>query len=390
MILIFDKEKVIRGLQKAANISAQKSGTTFLKTVWLKWNNQKLHILATDSKIEFVGEYSIKSEGEGIIGVNGKSFYELIKKLPPGEITISLAYDGEYINLEQGSKKYKITTYDSSWFREFIEFPNKGYVKWYGDSLKEIINRLYYFIPDDVSEDNKYLNLCKSKNSNDIVAYGIILHSFAMLTFEHTELYQLFDDNLYLIDKMFLNELRKWLENNEIYLTINENRIFIKDEINNEKISFPIITKQENDYNVYLEVFKDNNLSTLIVNKNELIDVLERISVFASDIDELVTFAFSNNRLLIHSESHDKGEATEELLVNYSGELESVLFLIKRTKQIIEHFESENIKFEFTTFDGPCKITGLDESDKGYIVITMPVRLKEEKYYEDEVVESYE
>ncbi len=390
MHLIFNKEQIIKGLQKAASISSQKSGTTFLKTVWLKWNEERLQILATDSKIEFIAEYEVKAQEEGIVGINGRSFYELIKKLPPGEITISLAEDGEYINLIQGSKKYKIITYESSWFREFVEFPNKDYVKWYGDNFKEVINRLYYFIPDDVSDDNKYLNLCKSHKPNHIVAYGVILHSFAMLTFEHNELYQHLDDNLYLIDKMFLNELRKWLENNEIYLTIHENRIFIKDEVNNEKISFPVIIKNDEDYNIYLEAFNNTNLSTLIVNRKELIDVLERISVFASDIDELVTFIFNNDKLLIHSEGHNKGEATEEILVNYSGQIDSVFFLIKRTKQIIEHFHSENIKIEFTTSDGPCKITGLDESDNGYIVVTMPVRLKEEKYYEDEVIDSDE
>lgn len=386
MKLIINKEQIIKGLQKASSLTSQKTGTTFLKAIWLKWNNEEMNILATDSKIEFISTYKIKSDGEGLIGINGKSFYELIKKLPPGEVSISYNNDeNEWLSLEQGQKKYKILTYDSSWFRDFIEFPIDGYVKWQGDEFKDLITRLYYFISDEIDDDSRYLKISRYEEKNKIVAHAMLKHSFAMKIIEHEELYNLFDRQGFLIDKVFLNELKKWLENNEIYLSIKDNRIFVKDEINNERISFPIIKKETNDYSIYLKPFQEYNLSTMVVFKDELRDVFDRLNIFVSDIDEIVKFIFNNNELIIFSESYDKGEARESLLVEYEGELNEIIFYIKRTRDIISHFNSEKIKFEFTHEEGPVKITGIDDIDKDYLIITMPIQIKEEVYYEDEI-----
>ncbi len=49
--------------------------------MWLKWGNNELRIMATDSKMEFIGTYKAETTGDCIVGVNGKSFYELIKKI---------------------------------------------------------------------------------------------------------------------------------------------------------------------------------------------------------------------------------------------------------------------------------------------------------------------
>ncbi len=94
--------------------------------------------------------------------------------------------------------------------------------------------------------------------------------------------------------------------------------------------------------------------------------------------------------MIIYCESGDKGEASESIAVDFQGNVNQVIFMIKRLRDIIDHFNSENIEFQFIGNEGPCKITGLDDLDKGYIIITITIKIKEEYYYEDEVEENYD
>ncbi len=111
--------------------------------------------------------------------------------------------------MEQGPRKYKILTYDSSWFRDFVDFPESGYIKWHGDELRELINRLYYFTSDEMDTYRRYITLKRYHEENIVVAFALLMHSFAMKRFKHEELYNLLDQEGYLIDKIFLNELKK-------------------------------------------------------------------------------------------------------------------------------------------------------------------------------------
>jgi len=384
MKIIINKEDVIKGLQKAANLTLQKTGTTFLKSIWLRAIGKELKIMATDSKIEFIGTYPVKCEKEGLVGVNGKNFYELIKKLPPGEISLTFDEKSESLLLEQGYRKYRILTYDSSWFKELMDFPEDNFILWEGGEFKDLIDRMLYFIPDEISDENRYLKLERYKEENKVVAYALKLHTFALKVIEHDGLYKLIDNDGFLIDRIFLVELKKWLDNDEIYISIANNRMFIKNK-SNERISFPLVYKEFLNYNTFLESYESReNKSKLIVDRNELKDTLERLYIFVSDIDQIAYFMFNNGELMIYVESYDKGEATESILVEYNGNLEKITFLIKRIRDIIDHFYSKEIVMEFTHSEGPCKIIGAEDIDKDYLVITMPIKVSDEIYYEDE------
>jgi DNA polymerase-3 subunit beta len=108
-----------------------------------------LRIFSTDSSLEFTGEYPAQVEEEGLVGVQGRNFHELIRKLPPGEIGMRLDAASGNLLITQGSRKYKLPTSDKSWFQNFSPFPENGVVVWSGDFLQELIDRVAYCISDE-------------------------------------------------------------------------------------------------------------------------------------------------------------------------------------------------------------------------------------------------
>ena len=86
MLFLVKKENIIEGLQKAAGIIPNRSGAAFLRSVWLEAKGDVLTIMATDANIEFTGTYPAEVKEEGLVGVNGRNFVDLIRRLPAGDL----------------------------------------------------------------------------------------------------------------------------------------------------------------------------------------------------------------------------------------------------------------------------------------------------------------
>ena len=142
MLLNLYKADVIEGLQKAAGIIPQRTGAAYLRSIWLKAEESGLEVLSTDSSIEFRGQYTAEVMKKGLVGVPGRSFVELLRRLPDGRISLKQEEGSSTLLVEQGRRKYKLPTNDSSWFQAFSDFPEQGAVVWSGDFLQEVIARV--------------------------------------------------------------------------------------------------------------------------------------------------------------------------------------------------------------------------------------------------------
>lgn len=376
------KEDMLIGVQKAASIIPSKTGAAFLRTIWLETDQDKLKIMSTDSKLEFSGLYPAQITQAGLVGIQGRNLYELLRKLPPGLIRMKLDQESESVLIEQNKGKYKLPTFDSSWFQNFHEFSLEGAVPWSGAELKAVIDRVAFCISEDNSENMHYMQICPmSSYPGWIEVCGMNFHQFALAHFEHVQLSELLTENGVLIAKPYIQELRKWLKNEKIYFNMDSNRVFVTTGEQDEYFSLPQSIDTFPDYKNFLTYFEDENIF-MQINKNELTDSLDRLRIFNTETQQSSYFIFSDNELIIYTEGHDTGEATESIEISYNGNMEKIVFPTRDILEILSHFNSEILNFEYTYSLGPCKIYG--ENDPGYFVVTMPVDITEEVYYEEE------
>jgi DNA polymerase-3 subunit beta len=379
------KENILPGLQKAASIIPSKAGAAFLRTVWLQAAQDRLTVMSTDSKLEFSGSYEAECQASGLVGIQGRNIHELLRKLPAGEIQFRLDQENENLLIEQGKRKYKFPTYDTTWFQHFHEFPQESAVLWTGAELKSLIERIAFCIADDNTENMHYLKLVPLQEPQGwLEACGLNGHQFAMVRFEHEELAKRLGEEGLLIAKPYLLELRKWLDNDQIYFNMNNKRLFFTNKEQTEHFSLPLNIDTFPDYSNFLAYFDEEN-TTMTVDKEELTEALNRLRIFNTETQQCSYFIFDNSELVIYSEGQETGEATESLRIDYQGDLDKIAFPTRDLIEILAHFESQSVRFEFTNALGPCKISG--QRDEGYFVITMPVDITEEVYYEDENLE---
>lgn len=382
------KEQIVEGLQKAASILPTRTGAAYLRSVWLKAEGDMVSIMATDANIEFAGSYPAQVSEPGLVGVQGRAFVDLIRQLPSGNIQMTLDAASGNLLLEQGRRKYKLPVNDSVWFQNFSEFPTEGAVVWSGDFLQDILDRVTFCISDDDSMDAIACLFMKSVpgpdgNPGRIEVCGLNGHQFALVGFTHDDLAARLPQEGVLLQKKYLQELKKWLGSDEIELNITEKRVHLRTLDGKETLSLPRATHQYPDYMVFMDKLQGES-SLLQLDRKEGVEALGRINIFNTDSDRCTYMDLSDGEAVLTAQGQDVGSANESLEVTYKGDIPRIAFPTRNLMEIMGHFASPKLDMVLTGAEGPCGISGKDDPD--YTVIIMPMKIADTTYYSEEDV----
>jgi DNA polymerase-3 subunit beta len=382
MKIIIMKEEIIEGLQKAASIIPTRAGAAYLRSLWLKAEEDSLALMSTDANIEFTGKYPASVLEGGLIGVQGRAFVDLVRQLPGGKITMTLDGQSGNLLLEQGRRKYKLPVNDSAWFQTFSEFPAENAVIWSADFFQEIIERVSYCISDEDSSEAIGALYIKKVGDGRIESCGLNGHQFALIAFFHEELAAMLPSEGILIQKKYVQEMKRWLGGlGEIELSISEKRLHLRSGDGRETFSLPRSIYIYPDYMSFVSKLSVDNISLLDVDRKECIEALSRLSIFATDNDRCTYFDLAENELTLTAQGQDVGSADERLEVAYQGDIAKIAFPTRNLMDVLGHFTSAQIRLSFTATEGPCGVSGKDDPE--YTVIIMPMKLTDDAYYEE-------
>ncbi len=382
MYSIFKKEDIVNGLNKAIGIVPMKTGSAYLRSLWIEAKDNTLQIMATDAATEFTGIYKAEVKEAGYVGVNAKVFADLISKLPASS-PISLKYDEEKncLNVEQDSRSYKLSTIDPKWFNPLDAFPEENSIIWSGLAFQELIDKSYFCISDDESSENLSCFYMK-KIDESIDSCGLNGHQLAVTSSKNDELANILPENGLLLQKKYVAELRKWLTDTDILLNITDTKIFIKNDEQTETLSFKRSFFEYPNHRLFIERLEASESSILKVDRKKMLEALSRISIFNNETEKGTYFSLSSQNLELTAQGQEVGSAKEVLEVEYNGVIEKIAFATKHLRDILENFNSEVVHFKFTSSEGSCGITG--ENDDNYIVIIMPIKIASTNMYEEE------
>ena len=382
MKLTILKEQIIEGMQKAAGIIPLRSGAAYLRSLWLKAEKDTLSIMSTDANIEFTGIYPAQVESEGLVGVQGRAFVDLVRQLPGGEITLDLDEAKNSLLLVQGRRKYKLPVNDATWFQPFSEFPQQNSISWSGDFFQDLIERVNFCISDDDSSEALSCLYIKPVGNGRIECCGLNGHQFALKSFINDDIAALLPVDGVLVQKKYVNEIKKWLGVDEIELNIGEKRLHIRSGDGRETFSLPRSIYAYPDYMSFMSKLSGSEVSLLEVNRKECIEALGRLAIFNSGNDLCTYLELSASELSLAAQGQDVGSADEVLETSYNGSITKIAFPTKNLMDVMGHYNSERLVLRLTSTEGPCGISGKDDPD--YTVIIMPMKMVDNTYYTEE------
>jgi len=382
MKFFIQREEILPALQQAAQITSVKTGAVYLRSTWLKVENEQLRIMATDSNIEFFGIFSPQVKEDGLVGVNGRHLYDLIRKLSPGELQFFVDEKTSNLVIKQNKRKYVLPINENYWFQPLSTFPEENSISMLGETLSTIIDKVSYSVSDDDTLQAFNCMLIKfAKKDNKVDFCGLNGHQLALYKMEHEGLQGMLPEQGILISQKYLHELKRMIPFKEIELNILNNRFYCRSVDHKESISLPLSLYEYPDYNQLLAKYNSPNPSGMNINRMGLMDALDRILIFNTNNSMCTFFAFSEGMVQMDVQSEEKGEAKEFLDIVFQGDLKKIAFPTRDLIEILSHFSSENLHFHFTSPDGPCFIEDINDPD--YKVLIMPMQISEDVVYTD-------
>ena len=384
MKLTVNKEQIIEGLLKAAAIIPAKAGAQYLRSIWLKAEEGSLSVMSTDANIEFTGRYPAEVSKPGLIGVQGRAFVDLVRQLPTGVLHLTLDEASGNLLIEQGRRTYKLPVSGAEWFQNFSAFPAENAVTWSGDFLQDILDKVAFCISDDDAMDAIACLCMKPRGNGRIDVCGLNGHQFALVSFTHDELAERLPESGMLIQKKYLQDIKKWLGVDEIELNITDKRLYLRSLDGAETLSLPLAAHEYPDYNIFMSKLASEDMNPMTLARKETIEALGRILIFNTESDRCTYMDLTPGEALLSAQGQDVGSANESLEVTYNGDIKRIAFPTRNLLDVLGHFVSAKIDMMLTGSEGPCGIRGGDDTD--YTVIIMPMKVSETTYYSEEDV----
>lgn len=382
MKVAINTEHCINGIQKASSITPTKSGAAMLRTMWIRAEKEKgtISFMSTDASTEYIGSYPADVEEDGLIGVQSKSATDLLRSLPKGVVRMYTDDKGSNLVVKQGSRTFKLPVSNLDWFQNFSEFPEDDTIVWSGEVLTGIIDRILFCVSDEEDSPLGCLYI-RPKDNGEIDFCGLDGNKFALVKETNDPLHGKLPREGLLIQKKYLNDIKKLISEDEIEINFTGKRFFIRNNDRRDTVSIPLVQFEYPDYTLFLSKIEPG-CSTISVAKAEMSDALSRSLIFNTKDENSVFISLGEASLTLQSSDKSTGSATETIPATVNSTVKNVAFITRGLLDVLQHIDAESIEVKIASEAGPCLFRSA--ADHSYVVIAMPVQIVEDTYYIEE------
>jgi DNA polymerase III subunit beta len=368
------KQDIVNVLSRVQGITSRKSNLAITENILIQSRDNKIIIAATDLETGFEGIYDSDIESDGIITINSKRIYEIVKNFPNDEINIE-ELNNKMLKIGNESVLYHILGLNAD---DFPEIPKVDeditFINLNSNGLKQMIEKTIMIHASSeekrahilgvkleyIEEDNKpFLRMISTDGKRLSKAD----------CFEVNEKVENFENNTVLIPKKGLQEVIKFLESEgDVKIGVKNNNFIVQKE--NETI---IINLLEGNFPEYGDILSVGDDKIVEVEKNSFRMMLKRMSILTSDDYKGVIFRFEDNKLIIRAANPDLGESKEDMNIQFKSTPIEVAFNPQFFIDTLNFIDKEKVILRIVDDEHPCYIQG--ENDKSFISVIMPMKL---------------
>ena len=373
MKIVCYKDKILKAINSVVRGVASKTTMPILEGILIQTNDNEIKLTTYDLEIgiEYVIDCEVQEQGSTV--VNAIMFSEIIRRLPDTEISLTLN-DKNLLEIECEGSLYKLATMNPEEFPELPKIQVENSIEVEQNTLKNMIRKTIFAV--SAEENRPIFTGClfevKNNKLNIVAVDGFRLALRSIFLNKQTN-----DFNAVIPGKT-LNEVNKILLDSfdTVKIGVAKNQALF--EMDNCKIVTRIL---DGEFLNYRSVIPENWETRIEVNKNNLQDSFERISLISSSsIEKEKKYPVKINvdiGKVIISCTNQTGEAKEELFVSTEGKNLEVGFNPKYFLDSLKSIDDENVFVEFGTSISPCLIKSTENKDD-YVYMILPIRLKED------------
>jgi len=365
MKIVCDGADLCDAVLKVSKGTSNKTTNPILEGIKVTAEEDFVTLSATDLELSIEKTIRGMVQIEGEMVVPGKFFSEYIKKLNNEQIELYVD-EKNTLSIKYTDSVGKIQCLNAQEFPQIKQPEESNYFEITSKDFKALISKSIYAVAtEDVRPILKGVKL--EINSKDITAVALDGYRLAVV---HKPIVSTTAEFSCIVPARSLNEISKLLDDSEDVIKVCTGRNFLMVDIDNTKISTRLL---EGDFINYNQIIPTDFNTTLILNKDQLLDALERASLLSRvDRNNLVRFDIQDKVMVLSSKS-DIGDIKENINISLKGQDLAIAFNARYFTEALKAISDEFLKLQFTSSVSPCIITSNDTNEFLYLVL--PVRI---------------
>ena len=372
MKVTINKNDILPVLSKIQGLAGRKTNLAITTSILIQTEESGISIAATDLETGFEGFYPAKIDAQGVIAINARKLYEIVRDFPSEDIYVN-EIENHWIEIGNQTVEYHIVGLNPDDFPEIPKIEDVDFFEINSATFAKMIDKTS--IITGASDDNRAhivgifaerIQQEKEKIFRLVSTDGSRL-SKADCVFDKD--FELPSGPDVLIPKKGLTEVAKFLDNEgSVKLGIKDNNFIVKKE--RETL---IIRLLEGEFPQYGDIVLKTDGHDIPMDRQLFLMMLKRMSILSSDEYKGVIFHFNTDKLLINSTNPDIGESKEDMDISYKGDPVEVMYNPKFFIDTLGVIDDDNIILNIVDEEKPCKLEG--ENDKSFLSVIMPMRI---------------
>jgi DNA polymerase-3 subunit beta len=370
MNFIVSTSALLKQLQLIDGVVSNNTVLPILEDFLFEIENGKLTLFSTDLEISMSSSLDIEAKEDGKIAIPAKMLLNILKTLPDQPLTFSIDSRSFGVELKSANGKYRLSGENGDDFPRIPVAEDIKDIKLASSVLKNAITACLFAVGTDElrpAMTGVYFEL----SNQGITFVATDAHKLVRYKRKDTKASK---STSFIIPRKALMLLNSALpaDDTQVVISYNSSNAFFT--FGQVSLICRLIDARYPDYNTVIPVDNPNKLT---INRNDILNTLRRLIIFANKTTNQVTFKLSGSEL--HATARDiefSNEGNETLACNYSGEDLEIAFNGKFLIEMLSSTTSDEVLFEFSTPSRAVLVSPTTQNDnEDLLMLVMPVMI---------------
>jgi DNA polymerase-3 subunit beta len=348
------KEELIQPLQKVVGIVDKKQLQPILSCVLLTFSDNELIISATDLDIELSAKIQITpQEHVGKLALPGRKLLDICKSLPDNSRIKLTENDNGQVILLSNKTRFTLSKLNAN------DFPLKnnrisGFS--FAISRSNLKSLLHYSSFAIAQQDVRHylMGMLWEFTKHQFKVVATDGHRLATISLKDKTISPDYPIKV-IVPRKGINELSRLLDSEDGDISLNVADSSIQIETNSICFTTKLIESQFPDYN---RVFPSADGAHYVdIDKEQLKNILARVSILSNEKHRAVRFCFSGNQLVITANNQEQEQAEELIELPYEVNALDICFNYGYLMDVLLKASSSTIRMQLKQANTPILIT---------------------------------
>ncbi|MDR2098559.1 MAG: DNA polymerase III subunit beta [Rickettsiales bacterium] len=370
MQITIEKSAIAKTLSHLYRIVEKKSTIPVLSNIKVE-AGKTLRLTATNVDLEIVEELEANVAKPGSTTIPAHVLYDIVRKLPEGDMEIKTSADGAQVVLRAGNSEFTLPSLPIDDFPLMASTSMPFKFTLANDDLVKLIDRTKFAVSTE--ETRYFLN-------------GIYLHTLEkgkkeLLRAVATDGHRLARQDIampadakgmpaVIIPRKVVTELRALLEDTSADVTVEISETKARFTFGAATLTSKLIDGKFPDYEKVIPTSNDKKVE---VDCKLFSEAVDRVSSVSYEKTKAIKLKLAKSKLTLFASTPDSGSAFEDLEIAYDETPLEIGFNSKYLLDIADQIEGKFMRFVISDAASPAIITELDDDSAVYVL--MPMRI---------------